>query len=290
MVMPFISQTHSGRIGARKSTSRYTDHFIRENVSSEIMHGVLSALKARKCRLVIHHNNSAEEEADILANLSHENLDGAVVMPEAYEDNMALYSSLGKADPPVVFVDRYIADAPVDYVVTDNQESTKEAVLSLIAKGHRRIAYFTDFSDITAIIDREEGYLEALNEAGIPVDEDIICGPQNVRNHQWSFLFALEHCIRLADPVTAVFGITDDVVWATLQAAKKLGLRVPEDLEVAGFFDAPVPVGVETPFLRVVQPKFRIGEIAAQILLDRMDGNVPAEPRQIRLPADLILT
>lgn len=289
MVMPCIRLGDAGNVDADMSLSRYTDCFIRENVSAQIMYGVLSVLKEAGCRLVVHHNNSPEEEADILTHLADEHLDGAVVLPELFPANMDVYTSMPTSGPPVVFVDRYIPNSNVDWVVTDNFAGAKEAVSSLIAKGHRRIAFFTDFSDISSVNEREAGYRTALTEAGIPVDEQIICGPNNMRQGRWSFEYALHYCVNQAEPVTAVFGITDDVVWATLQAAKKLGLLVPDHLEIAGFFDAPVPVGIDTPFIRVVQSKFAIGETAARLLLDRITGEAPDGPRHAMIPATLML-
>jgi len=211
-----------------------------------------------------------------------------VMLPEQYLVDRSHSNTPVPNAPPIVFVDRYIENCDTDWVVTDNFASARDAVAMLIAKGHSRIAFFTDFTDATSVNDREAGYKAALEDAGIPVDESLICGPNNLRGKKWSFEHALYYCINHPNPITAVFTINDDAVWATLQAARTLGLNIPKDIELAGFFDSPIPPGIETSFLRVVQRKFEIGQTAARLLLERISGEAPAEPRHIMIPADLI--
>lgn len=288
MIMPCIHMAPSGGLEASLSPSRYVDRVPKENVSADIMHGVLSVVTEAGCRLIVHSNNSFSEEAEIMEHLAEEHLDGAVVLPQMYLIDRSRTGPTALDGPPFVFVDRHCPNTEVDSVVTDNLGSTKAAMASLIAKGHSRIGFFTDFADVTSVNDREAGYRAALDEAGIPVDESLICGPNNLRNMEWSFEYALYFCIKRADPITAAFGINDDAVWAILQAARTLGLSVPGDLEVAGFFDAHIYAGIQPSFLRVVQRKFEIGQIAARMLLERISGEAPPEARHIYVPADLM--
>ena len=83
--------------------------------------------------------------------------------------------------PPIVFIDRYCPEVNVDRVGTDNLGGVKLAVAHLVAKGHRRIAFFTDFSVMTSTQDRPAGYKAGLEAAGIPYDESSGCGPADPR-------------------------------------------------------------------------------------------------------------
>jgi len=125
----------------------------------------------------------------------------------------------------------------------------------------------------------------ALEEAGIAYDEELVCGPQLMPGGTQSFLFAMEHMLRMPDPITAIFAINENVALMVQQAADKLGLLVPGDIELAGFFDAAVSDGVRAPSIRVVQAVTEIGQTAAGLLLDRIAGRAPAEPQHILIPA-----
>lgn len=288
MVMPRMEDLSPGESDLDGGLSHYSDQFRKENISAEIMHGVLSVVQEAGCRLVVYHSHSWNEETQIIEHLADEHLDGAIVMPEFRFVNRQSDTPPISGGLPIVFVDRHPLQGQADWVVTDNYAAAKDAVASLIAKGHRRIAFFTDFTDLSSVDDREAGYRAALTEAGIAVDESLVCGPSILRGNEWSFEHALSYCTKLADPATALFAINDDAVWAALQAAKALGLSVPGDLEVAGFFDTRIMMSTPGAFLRVVQRKSEIGQIAARLLLDRISGTAPPEPQHIFVPADLV--
>jgi len=287
IVMPWLAQDQCGTVTGYIDADRLPVPFRREGMSFQVLQGVMSVLRETPFRLVVHSNTRVSDEVEVLRNLPNEGLDGALIMPCDYAENAHLYSALAKSGPPLVLVDHYFPDCPVDRVVTDNLTGARQAVEYLIEQGHRQIAHFTDFEEMTSAMDRELGYRVALENAGIPYDEDIVCGPAMSARKQWSFLYALEHCLSRPDPITAVFCLNDDTVLATLQAANRLGARVPGDLVVAGFFDDSIPVGMEVPFIRIVQGKTEMGRIAAKLLLERVSGAPPRAPRHVLVPAEL---
>lgn len=288
IIMPWLRRNKSGAITGYINNHSYPVPFRCEGMSYQVQQGVLSILNNADFRLIVHSNTDLADEIEVLHRLPHEDLDGAIIMPAICSQNAHLYSKIAKTGLPVVLVDHYFPNCPMDRVVTDNLTSARQAVEYLIKMGHRRIAHFTDFAEITSTMDRERGYRAALEEAGIAVDEEIICGPQLSRHMRWNLQYALKYCLSLPDPITAVFCHNDDIVLATLQAAKVLGMKVPEDLTVAGFFDDSIPAGMESPFIRVVQDKVEIGRIAANLLLERIAGTAPAEPRHVTVPAELV--
>lgn len=257
-------------------------------MSLQVMHGVISVLNPYGHRLQVQPTGSLDEEAMSLALLQDGLVDGAVAIPAADPHLISRYQEMAASARPIVLVDHYIPGLDVDWVATDNVKAAHEAVASLIARGHRRIAHFTDFEELTSVIDREAGYRAALEGAGLPCDEEIICGPQNLRGGKRDFHFPLEHCLKLPDPVTAVFCMNDDIVWAAMHAAQRLGISVPNQLEIAGFFDDHISPGVNVPFTRVVQSTFDMGRVAAELLLERINGTAPRAPRHIQLPVTVI--
>lgn len=288
IVMPWLSQDPSGAVTGLVEPDKPFYPFRREHMSFYILQGMMPVLNEAGFRLVVRSNARLSEEMDVLRSLPNEGLDGAIILPAPYGDNARLFVELAKTGLPVVLVDHYFPDCPLDRVVTDNLTGARQAVEYLIEKGHRRIAHFTNFEDITSALDRELGYRVALGNAGIPYDEDIVCGPQISAHKQWSFQFALEHCLSLPDPITAVFCLNEPVLLETLQAANRMGIRVPSGLTVAGFFDDSIPPGLEVPFTRVVQGKAEMGRAAATLLLERVAGTAPRAPRHILVPAELV--
>jgi LacI family transcriptional regulator len=289
--MPFLSHDPASPDPAILEDDMLPVPYRRDGMTLRVLQGAMSVLKEAGYRLVIHSNRELADEMHVLHNLHREGLDGAIVMPSCgSEDNpfYADYINLAKSGLPVVLVDTYFPDCPLDHVVTDNANGAKQAVQCLISQGHRRIAHFTDFGQVTSTMDREVGYRLALEEAGIGYDEQLVCGPQLAHRKQWSFQYALEHCLRLPDPITAVFCHNDDVMLLTLREARSLGISVPGDFAIAGFFDDSVPAGMEVPFTRVVQSKNKMGRIAAKLLLERLSGVTPPTPRRICLAAELI--
>ena len=288
IVMPWLSQGRFGQPAGHSRPDRAPAQFRREGMCFHVFQGVMSVLKGADFRLVVQSNANTSEEADVLRGLTNEGLDGALIIPSDYAENAEFYARIAKGGPPAVLVDHYLPDCPLDRVVTDNLAGARQAVEHLVQQGHTRIAHFTDFEEITSTMDRELGYRVALENAGIPYDEGIVCGPQLAPRKLWSFEHALEHCLNLPNPITAVFCINDDAVIATLQAASRFGIGVPGDLAVAGFFDDTIPDGMDVPFARVIQGKTEMGETAAKLLLERLGGAAPRVPRHVLVPTQLI--
>lgn len=287
VLMPWLA----GRMSSYESTPNPQTPLFRvpfgsESMTLQIMHGIVAAANRHSARIVTYANNSPEEEKAILRQLINEDVSGVIVMPR--RELTGEFGELAASGKPFAFIDHYFADLDADRVVTANKDAAKKAVEYLIKQGHRRIAFFTSFSETTSIMDREAGYREALSEAGIEFDEDIARGYEAMRGHRWGYDLALEHCARLAEPVTAVFCVDDFAVERTMEAAGRLGLEVPNDLSVAGFFEYQLPESIPIPFTRVVQDKFTIGETAASLVLGRLTGEVTGPARHIEVPAALV--
>jgi DNA-binding LacI/PurR family transcriptional regulator len=256
-------------------------------VSSLILGSVVPVLKEAGCRCAIYHNDTLAEECMVLEMGELENLKGLIALSTT-RDLVRHYWRLVYSGLPVVFVERYLPEIDSDWVVSDNAGGAKEAVTHLIRKGHRRIACFTGREETTSALEREVGYREALADSDIPLDEEIIRGPEIVSPRGISTELALKHCVSLAEPATAVFCLNESMVVAAIAAAEKLGLSVPKDVEIAGFCQDALSEYPDVPITRIVQDTHRIGQTAAEILLDHLSGNALRERRQIRIPTILM--
>jgi GntR family transcriptional regulator, arabinose operon transcriptional repressor len=258
--------------------------------SSELIRGVTAALRDSGMHTIFADSgNDCAEEASLLSTLRRDKVDGLIIMPVDHVVNIPIYHEMAYAGMPFVFVDRYLPTVDCDYVVTDNHWGAYQATKWLIERGHRRIAHFTVFNSRSSVVcQRQQGYFDALSQYGIPHDSDLICPPSVYEHRVLSYKHALAYIRSLEDPATAVFAMNDSVVWATLQGAADIGLKLPEDMELAGFFDGGSRIGVSAPFLKVSQVSYDIGRIAAEALLDAIEKGSEHEIRKLTLKPSLV--
>lgn len=171
----------------------------------------------------------------------------------------------------------------VVWTEADNVQGCKEVVQHLIQLGHRRIGCITGTARHVATYNRLQGYKAALREAGIPLDYELIEAGDFTEEGGY------KAAIRLLDrrpDVTAIFASNDLMAFGTLHAARERGLHVPRDLSVAGF-DGIATFRYSTPQLTTAQqPIYELGETAAKLLIDQIQGKALAE-RHVLFPCRL---
>jgi LacI family transcriptional regulator len=210
-------------------------------------------------------------------------VDGLLLMGTAQMDQrVALLQSEGI---PFVVLDRRVESADVSYVAADNLGGAQSLTQHLIELGHRRIGY-TDRPDLgTLNQDRRAGYVRALSEAGIPLEEELIV--QTAAGATSGGDYAMSTLLDLPDPPTAVFGIHDVVAIEALQVATERGLRVPDDVAVVGFGDLYSTHVTQPPLTTARVPMTDLGQRAMETLVTRMtDGDRPAV--HLSLPVHLV--
>jgi LacI family transcriptional regulator len=186
---------------------------------------------------------------------------------------------------PVVVVDRDIPDVAVDSVMTANERGGWLATRHLIELGHRRIGCIAGPSDVTPSAERGTGYRQALREAVLSVEEELIMRGDFQYESGYQ---AARQLLSMDDPPTAIFACNDLMAIGAISAAVELGRQVPADLSVVGFDDVPLASFANPALTTVVQPKHEIGVVAATMLLERMqDPDKP--PRRRMLNTKLVV-
>lgn len=168
---------------------------------------------------------------------------------------------------PLVVVDRDIPDVVVDSVLIHNARGGWLATQHLIELGHRRIGCITGPSDVTPSAERVIGYQQALQEAGIPLDEALIVKGDFQYESGYR---AAQQLLALDDPPTAIFACNDLMAVGAISAAVELGFQVPARLSVVGFDDIRLASFANPPLTTVAQPKYEMGVVAMTMLLERM--------------------
>jgi LacI family transcriptional regulator len=131
--------------------------------------------------------------------------------------------------------------------------------------------------------DRLDGYLDALRDFRLPHSPELIV------EGDWSEESGAQAMRRLlAAKPDAVFAANDSMALAALRVLGENGLRVPEDVALAGFDDIPAAAAADPPLTTVRQPIRRLGEVATQTLLEMID-DPDGPPRRVILPTELVV-
>jgi LacI family transcriptional regulator len=170
---------------------------------------------------------------------------------------------------PVVEADRQFAAGGCDGVVVDNMAVSRRLSDHLISLGHRRIALLIDETHWTTGRERFRGYQEALAASGIPADPALLvpAGPDVAAARR-----AAVEMLTRRDPPTAVFSANNVLAEGVWRAAQDLGLRIPADLSLVSFDDAPWMSMVTPGVTAVAQDALALGGAAIDRLLARISG------------------
>lgn len=233
--------------------------------------------------LLCNSDGNPQKELSILNVLLEKRVDGVVFTPTG-ESKEAL-EFVQSNQLPVVLLDRIVDSSSVDCITTDHYVGALRAVQHLINLGHRNIGHITGPRGVYSAEERIRGYRDALQQAGIPVDEALMVHGDFTRYAGWSGLDAF---LKNRKRVTAIFASNDLSAVGVMERARDLGLRVPEEVSVCGFDDIDYATVVTPRLSTVAQPKYKLGQLAAQLLLRRIQ-EPGSEVRHIKLAPDLIV-
>ena len=215
-------------------------------------------------------------------------VDGVVVWPHGPVDARLLAQV--QSAVPLVLVDRRAFGFESDSVRFDDVGGGRLVTEHLIAQGHRRIAFVGDEPFVESVQGRWSGYRQALEAAGIAVDESLTLLTQGT--HEPAFSATLRLLVRgLPEPPTAVVCSNDAVASRLLLLLREEGLRVPGDVAVTGFGNER-PSYLDLMHLTTVAQSFaELGRAAGNLLLERL-AEVPARRggprREVLLPMRLV--
>lgn len=254
--------------------------FVHDYPQVEYLRGIRSALPDQYNLLLCETHNEPQCEAQYLRRMQHE-ADGIVCYPTCDPKNTPLLQRILDNGKPLVCVDRRPAGLHCDVVMTDNYQSSLIGLRYLLEGGHRVIAHFNDDAlYVSSARERYESYRHAMQEAGcedisplvrlFPLRESVKL--DYLAQAVYDALFTLLH---QPEPVTAVFCLHDYYMVAVLEACDRMGIWVPDDLEVLSFADAPaLMTRVTRSAHRLVQQVYEMGRTAALRLQRRISGEV----------------
>jgi len=246
---------------------------IRAGYAPELARGVEDAAANNKLSTILCNTDDLFVKADFHADrLIENNVCGVIFVPTAASDekNLQIIDKFRKRNIPIVLADRIIPDTDVDYVTTDNFDGAYHITNYLIQQGHRLIGITLSTLFSTERL-RYEGYSQALKDADIPLDSDLVKlhnGPFTEKHYKQ----AAKTWLTEQRKISAIFAGHDRIAYIIYSVAQKLKLNIPSDLSIVGYDDLHPTCSHLISLTTMHQPIYEMGQESLKILVSKIRG------------------
>jgi LacI family transcriptional regulator len=228
-------------------------------------------------------NESKERESILIEALSNNFIDGFLLSLSKKTMESGEFSHIQNVidqGVPVVLFDRVSDQINCDKVIVNDRRGAYDAVQHLIERQRRDIVLITTPDYVSVGKLRTEGYLEALHDAGLSANNELIIRVVETPDSQTDLSYLkteLEHILQ-TQKVDAIFAVNEIYGAEAMAVLKSYNLRIPEDVAVICFTDGLISKYVSPSLSTVNQHGQEIGKTAAQILIDRLENTEGQEP------------
>lgn len=252
---------------------------------TEIMESIENSAHTAGYDVISRHPEWVEQaQTDAINAFLENNVDGLIFDSPMLNDEFI--KLMNQIDIPCLFLQLYDPALPGDSIHTDDQAAAYDAVRYLISLNHRRIACVAGFCfEQHSAYKRLAGYEKALQEAGLPVQDDYLILTNYYLQDGYD---AFKKLISLPEPPTAIMTYSDLLAMGAIRAAADMGIAIPGDVSIIGFDDIQMTSFMVPRLTTVFQDKKRLGELAFEQIRKRIQNpQLPSE--HIMLPAQLII-
>ena len=243
--------------------TRIADPFI-----AEVVNGIEEVANDHGYSVFLANSNAnPDREVKVVHSFHERRVDGILVTASRVG---ALYMPLlTEMRVPIVLINNQHPGEFVHSVMIDNVTASSQATEHLIQLGHKRIAYIGDQYGFQSDTERFAGYRRALEIADVPFLPELIAhGDGNAEGG----MHAMQKLLETVDPPTAVFCYNDMSALGALRSIRAKGMRVPDDISVAGFDDLFIASYTNPALTTISQPMKQMGSTAMEILLKLFNG------------------
>ncbi|MCL4377067.1 MAG: substrate-binding domain-containing protein [Actinobacteria bacterium] len=186
---------------------------------------------------------------------------------------------------PVIVVDVKIPELKVDTVISNDFKGGFMITEHLIELGHKKILHLSGPVDDSSANERKNGYIEALKKYGITQSIIRTTGWELENGYYETKKFFLNN-----NEVKAVFACNDEVALGAYRAIKELQIKIPDEIVLTGYGNLDIGRVLEIPFTTVDQSPEKMGEIAAKLLIDKIEGRSKLEKaEEIKVDTKLVI-
>lgn len=249
---------------------------------ASVLTGIEEEARARGYRIMVALSDEKyEREVRICDDFYKNKVCGVIVSQAKDTTQYDHFQRLIDHGVPVVFYDRICTGVDASRVVVDDYMGAFTAVRHMIDTGCKRIAFYGASMNLEIAKNRYNGYKDALQRSGLPVDEELVrlCDNRAAAEAITPDLLSMEN------RPDAFFAINDDTAIGILYTAKRMGFAVPDEVSVCGFTNGNRAVACDPMLTTVEQRGKLVGEEAANILIGQVEGDIPrnkVEKRVVR--------
>lgn len=249
---------------------------------SDVIAGIEKVANDEGFNLIISQSLETEEkEAKNALTMFNTRVDGLLVSLASGTKGIEHFEPFIRKDVPLIFFDRVQEHEQCVNIVIDNFKAASEITAHLISEGCRKILHISGNQIRNVYKDRFRGYREALAEHGIPFDRDwLIVNDLSPA----SGIQVAEEVLKMKDLPDALFFANDACAVSCLLALKRMGVKVPGQIAIAGFNNDPSSLIVEPNLTTINYKGFEMGEVAARMLIRYLNKN-----SELNLPGTIML-
>ncbi|WP_269236185.1 LacI family DNA-binding transcriptional regulator [Flavobacterium flavigenum] len=244
---------------------------INQNFFSDAISGIEKACTENKHNLIIcqsHEKSDVEKTA--IETLIHQNVDCILISLSKETQSANVLGQVLEHKINVIQFDRCDENFPGHRVINDNKDATYKAAKSMIDEGYQRLAFIGGPLHMDLYMNRKEGFIRAINEAGMYVPDHFIV-EDNISKEN-AFQTALK-LLALPEPPDAFLAISDIQALGIMLAITQSGLKIPEDIGIFGYANEPFTEIITPSISSVDQNSERLGYQAAMVYFDHILKN-----------------
>lgn len=248
---------------------------------SSLISGIeITAQKSGYNVIIMQSHDSYKEEVIMAKSLYSSRVSGIICSLAMETRDTSHFQQFLSSNIPLVFVDRVPKDFNTFRVIIDNYAAGFKATKHLIDQGCKRIAHLTAGSEFGNLYsERKRGYIDALKEFDLPIDEKLIVNLKSVTYEEGEKASNLLY--DLANPPDGIFASGDIIGVSALQTAKKRGIKIPEELAIIGFNNDPISQIIDPNLSTITHPAAKMGKASAEIILKNLKSLKTHEIKEI---------
>jgi DNA-binding LacI/PurR family transcriptional regulator len=235
---------------------------------SDLARGVEeTAFKHKHVMIICITDEDSEKERFFLNSMLSEKVSGLIIVPT---NNKKFFQQLVAGGVPIVMVDRYQDNLRIDTVTINNELGAYKAVKRLIELGHKNIGIINGIKGLSNTEERYSGYKKALAEAGIPINNQYVTNGNFAEDGGAKCTATL---LSLTHPPSAIFTCNNLMTLGCVKELSRRNLKIPSDVALIGFDDAPWAEALQPSLTTVRQPGYELGVTATETLIKRLSNN-----------------
>ncbi len=269
------------KLDDRHSTSQIIPVF-----AQDVTRGIESEILEMGCGLMVssHYVGTSDIVSTLPRMISEEWVDGVLLIGGSFSETyIRLIENTGI---PYVYAGSHTLANMTDCVYADASKGVFDAVSYLISLGHERIGIINGPETTYTSHEKMQGYLLALQQGGIDMDHNLV---ESGDFSSLSGYEAMKNLLERNKRIDAVFIAFDGMAVGAKRALTERGLKVPEDVSIIGFEDSWIATHFSPPLSTVRVAKYEIGQIAARLLIERINDKKPTRPKKTTIPTELII-